>query len=222
MSKKVIFSAYTDAASYNNGKRNHPNRPEHTCSAGLVHINDDIVYSFHNYNPNSTISYGELFAIHTILTEFGSLLQGTKHKLILYTDSEYCMKSINVWHYFWIKKAKNGIWYSSSGPVPYQSMWEEILYILYNNKNIQVKHISGGHLNVLDPRMISTTELGKVLKTCISRFKRNNGEDITEKEALNHIFYNNVCDQIAKEGLVRGMGGIENDRYRKTFEKYKS
>lgn len=235
--KKITFMAYTDAASYNNGKRAYPNKPENTCSAGVVTLGDNIIYSFHNYNPNTTISYGELYAIRTLLVEFVPLMKGTKCKLILHTDSEYCFKSINIWYKNWINKARNGIWYSSTGPVPYQRMFEEILSLMRNN-NIEIKHVSGGHFNVLDPKSIYRTdkygniietmygkfpkaEYQKAIKTCQERFLRNNKEKITKTQAEDHMFFNNICDQIAKKGLEYGMDGSDcRERKRKSFEKF--
>lgn len=230
--KKITFMAYTDAASYNNGKRCHPNKPENTCSAGVVTLGDNILYSFHNYNPNTTISYGELYAIYTLLKEFVPLLEGTKCKLILHTDSEYCFKSLNIWYKNWIKNSKNGIWQNTKGPVPYQRMMEEILCIMKNN-NVQIKHVSGGHFDVLNPKSLYRNDLGykglsvprleyvKAINTCIKRFYRNNGEELNEKQAISHMFFNNICDQIAKKGLEYGMDGSDcYERKRKSFKKF--
>lgn len=224
---KITFMAYTDASSYNNGRRN-PNQPEHSCSAGLVSIDSYVVYSFHNYNPNTSISYGELFAIHTLLSEFVPLLKGTKCKLILHTDSEYSFKSINIWYKNWKKNAKRGVWYSSTGPVSYQNMLEEILEMV-DNKQIIIKHISGGHIDILNEDNVSEKkwlkrlmrQLYAVMDTCKTRYLRNNNQRITDEEAERHIFWNNICDQMAKEGLYRGMKGVKScERKRKSFKQF--
>jgi Ribonuclease HI len=219
MKDKFTFMAYTDASSYNNGRKD-PTEPEHSCSAGVVTIGDNVVYSFHNYNPNTSISYGELFAIYTLLNEFVPLLEDSKCKLILHTDSEYCFKSINTWYKKWKDNARNGIWYTPHGAVPYQKMLQGILKCV-DNKKIIIKHISGGHFDVLKPNSMQGKEFKKSLKKCKERYLRNNNEKISDDVAMNHIFWNNICDIVAKTGLSLGMEGrLSNEGKRKSFKKY--
>ena len=47
---------------------------------------------------------------------------------------------------------------------------------------------------------ISKKEWFRGVKTCRERYLRNNNEEISEGIASTHMFWNNICDQIAKEG----------------------
>ena len=235
--KKTIFMAYTDASSYNNGRRAHPNEPENSCSAGVVVLDHTIVYSFHNYNPDTTISYGELYAIYTLLKEFTPLIYDTNCRLVLHTDSEYCFKSITQWYRNWKKNSIAGIWQTPRGPVPYQEMLEEIINMVKESKSI-IKHVSGGHFDVLDEsKLYLTDKWGDIIEgpygpiprkpykdailTCQKRYLRNNGEKISQSQAAYHMFFNNICDQIAKAGLEYGMdGSISYEPKRKSFKKF--
>lgn len=210
---KIKMAAYTDAAAFNNGKKD-PNLPEHSCSAAILVYNDEVIYTTCYHNPNTSISYGELFAIYMILTDFSKLAKNTpenNYKLTLYSDSAYCVQSLNDWIKSWKKQNVNGIWHKSTGPVAYQEMMQEIDNII-NDKSfdISIRHIKG-HIDTTKP---------KDVKKAMDTWKKINRTKVEEDEIYVHVFYNNVCDKYARDSLKKAMGGRDNDRVRKKFKKY--
>lgn len=212
--RDIKLEAYTDASSFNNGKKD-PTLPEHSCSAAVLVYKGDVIYGTSYHNPNTSISYGELFAIYMILTDFSKLakesIRDNNYKLVLHSDSAYCVQSLNSWIKNWKKKSNNGIWNTSTGPVAYQDLMREIDDIL-NNKSfdITIRHIKG-HIDVDKP---------KDMKKAMSTWIRFNDVEITEEDLKTHIFFNDVCDRYAVQTLKQGMGGRDNDRVRKKFKKH--
>lgn len=211
---KIKLDVYTDASSFNNGKKD-PNLPEHSCSGALLVYEGDVIYATSYHNPNTSISYGELFAIYMILTDFSKLLKSApkenSYQLTLYSDSAYCVQSLNTWIKNWKKKNVNGIWNTSTGPVAYQEMMRDIDNILSNKSiDITIRHIKG-HIDV---------NKSKDIKKARDTWERFNGCKVTDEDLITHVFFNNVCDRYAVQTLKEAMGGRENDRVRKKFKKY--
>ena len=220
MSKKMTLLAFTDASSYNGGHYPDPDDDEYSCSAGVLTFDDNILYSFTNYNPGTSISYGELYAIYCLLSDIVPLLEGTNHELILFTDSDYAFKSLTEYYKTWKMRSINGIWYGSSGEVAYQELIKETLSLIKRG-NVTLRRVSGGHLNVLEEGYKRKKSYYNSLVTLFKRYKRDNKVSINKDQAAYLIFYNNICDQMAKFGLEMGRRGLfENERKRKTFKKY--
>lgn len=220
MKKKMTLLAFTDASSYNGGHYPDPDDDEYSCSAGVLTHDDNILYSFTHYNPKSSISYGELYAIYCLLHDIVPLIKETDSRLILFTDSDYSFKSLTKYYYGWVRNSRNGIWYSTNGPVAYQDLIEEI-HNLMKEGHVILRRISGGHLDVLSRGYKSKKSYYKTLKTFFERYKRDNGFYVNKQQADYCIFYNNICDQMAKLGLERGMRGeFKNAIKRKRFKKF--
>lgn len=210
---KIKISAYTDAAAFNNGKKD-PKLPEHSCSAAVLVYEDEVIYATSYHNPNTSISYGELFAIYMILTDFSKMAKNmpdNRYKLTLYSDSAYCVQSLTSWIKSWKKQIVNGIWQNSTGAVAYQEMMTIIDDIINDDSfDITIRHIKG-HIDVSKP-----ADIAKAMKT----WKNINKCKVTEQDICKHVFYNNVCDNYARKSLKKAMGGKDNDRVRKKFKKY--
>ena len=217
MSKKII--AYTDASSYNNGKKI-PSKPQHSCSSGIFVIDNCIIYGTYNFNPNTTNQYGELYAIYMMLTEFYVMATKSKiykppYRLELYSDSAFSVNSINIYIKGWLRKTtKDGIWLNSSNaPVIYQRMFEEIYEIINDDDDFEIKirHIKG-HLDFRSRLDI---------KKAYTSWGKNNGGQVSIDQLKSHIYFNNICDEYAKDALFNSMKGwIENERTRKRFESF--
>lgn len=214
---KIYLNAYTDASSYNNGKKN-PTRPEHSASAGFILYDNIIIDSIYNFNPNSSISYGEMFAIYMVMKRVHKLAKKSKQEvyLTIYSDSAYACQSINIWSHNWRKHInQRGEWTNGSGdPVVYQDLLENILDNM-DSKYLKVRllHVSG-HSEIK-----SKKDYDKYVKT----FKRFNGFIPNLKEIKRHTIFNDIVDNYAKEVLNRGLRGkIEDERTGTIFKKYKS
>lgn len=213
--KKIKLTAYTDAASYNNGKKI-PYLPEHSGSAGVILYQDTIIIGKSMYNPNSSISFGELYAIYMILKEVYNLAVDSYKliDLVLYSDSAYCVQSINDWMRGWKARSKGGVWTNASNDrVAYQSLFMAIDDLLNETDylKVKIKHISG-HID-----MSKNSHVAKAT----TRYKRFNKESITPEELKRHTKFNDLCDRYAKDTLRIGMeGGVLCERNRDVFEKY--
>lgn len=197
---KKIIMAFTDASSYNNGKRN-PKEIEASASAGFLSYRNSFISRIAEYSPNTSISYGEIYAIYLILKEYDKLFN--KHKddyvLILHSDSAYCVQAITKWVFEWKKAARNGKWIKSDGKeVAYQKLFKKIFDIVYNKGyHIFIKHISG-HIDISNSKHICKS---------IERYKRFNSEEITIEELKYFTFCNDLCDRYAKHILDLGLKG---------------
>ena len=214
--KKVNLTAYTDAASYNNGKKNFKD-PENSSSFGIIIYDRKTLCRISLYNPDTSISFGELFAIHNTIKWCYDTAIKTEHliNLVLYTDSAYSFQSITQWMEGWKKKEVDGKWFNSSGKrVAYQTLLSEIdRYINSDNINVNIKHISG-HINLSNQ---------KDIKKARDVFKRFNNEPLSDYDLAKHVFYNDICDKSAKEFLKLGMRGDVNSSYEgneRLYEKY--
>lgn len=207
MKEVIKLTAYTDAASYNNGKKIR-NLPEHSASAGIILFKDSIIASVSTYNPDSSISYGEMLAIYNILNKcYWIATESNKCiKLILHSDSAYCVQAINEWLKGWKSRQKNGVWIKSTGePVAYQSLISEIDKFINQTDelDISIRHISG-HIDINNNK-----SMAKAMKV----YKRFNNKQISNEELARHEVYNDLCDIYAKEVLKRGMmGEIDYER----------
>ena len=214
MDKKIRLTAYTDAASFNNGMKV-ASLPEHSGSAGVILYDDVIIASISSFNPNSSISYGEMYAIHCVLAKVYDLAYKSNSfiELTLHSDSAYCVQSINDWMKSWKRNSSRGIWYKSSGePVAYQEMLETIDKLLDNEYlKCRVKHISG-HIDLSNEK-----DMNKAMK----RYKRFNHEKVSHEQLVTHVIYNDICDRYAKRVLKLGMEGeIEYVGNNKVFKKH--
>ena len=211
---KIYLDAYTDASSYNNGRKD-PSKPEHSASAGFILYDNIIIDSQYNFNPNSSISYGELFAIYMIINEVYQIATESEQKVVLslYSDSSYCVQSINVWSKGWRKHInRRGEWTNSSGePVVYQEMLEAILDMMDTEYlKVKIYHVSG-----------HVFESKKKFKKAFKVFARINGFEPSEDELSRHSVFNDIVDNYAKAVLELGLKGkIKDERQRKKFRKY--
>lgn len=218
--REIKLKAYTDASSFNNGKKN-PSLPEHSASAGVILMESDdsivIIDSVYTYNPNSSISFGEIIAIYNILSRVEYLASNVdlNVSLTLHSDSAYCVQAINDWMPNWKKRQRNGIWIKSTGePVAYQSIFEEIDRILnLDNLSIKIKHIAG-HIDMSNKKHVM-----KAMKN----YLRFNKKEVSVETLQKHTYFNDMCDVYAKEVLRLGMRGeLKNEREKRNFVKYLS
>lgn len=215
MREYITLSAYTDAASFNNGMKV-PQLPEHSASAGVILYEDTVIASKHSFNPNTSISFGEIYAIYMILREVGDWVidSGRAVNLTIHTDSAYALQTLTEWMYTWKSRSINGYWVKSDGTQPaYQYMLETIDKILnyQDGLNVQIKHISG-HIDFSKQKHIDKAR---------KRYRRFNGLSISDNELAYHCFYNDICDKYAKKVLELGMRGNKvNERDEKFSEKY--
>lgn len=196
---EISLTAYTDAAAFNNGRKI-PSLPEHSASAGVILFDDIIIVSTSRFNPNSTISFGELTAIRILLKKVYELAKESNNfiNLELYSDSAYSVQAINIWMKDWKKRSNGKYWFNSSGArVAHQDILEDIDSLMSNDfMKVTLRHISG-HIDCSKKKHITKAK---------ERFRRFNLQDVTLEELLIHTKYNDLCDAYAKCVLKESMG----------------
>lgn len=212
---KIIINAYTDAASYNNGRKI-AEQPQHSCSAAILVYDDQIIYSTNYFNEDTTSSYGEMFAIYMILMDFKNLYKkglrsgkDTKVELRVHSDSAYCVTTFNTNLKQWKRRSVGGVLYNTTGPIAYQDMILSIDELMKDNEyKVKLLHIKG-HVS-------SQKDFVKARQS----WERFNGSYISDERLNTHVYFNNIVDKYAVSSLKAKMGGeSSNDRTRKRFKK---
>lgn len=203
--KKKVFEIFTDAGSFNNGRQRYPNLMQLSSSAGVLTYDGEIITGFNTLNPNTTNSYGEIYAIYIALKESINIIRKLDiekpYKIDLYSDSIISVKGLTTWIKDWKKTAKKhgGIYYNSSNKeVINQEIFKMIdgEFLANPDFDIHIYHIRG-HRNIKNP---------KDLKKAYDTFLRANEKDIDYDKLKFIITMNNICDRYAGIILNRGIG----------------
>ena len=206
------YVLFTDAASFNNGKKD-PSMPQHSYSGAILTYNGEIIKKFGHFNPNTTNNYGEIYAIYYGLKSSLNYLKDegiSDIKIDLYSDSEICVRGLNEWIFSWKRNSdSNGVWHKSSNEVvSNQEIFKKIDKILNNNdikpifknksipKSIRIFHIKG-HVK-------SDKDFEKAIKT----FKRVNGIDVPKYILKFLVNMNNEVDRYAVKKLEKKLGEV--------------
>ena len=203
------YRLFTDAASYNNGKKD-PSKPQHSYSAALLVDEDgNLLHSVGSFNPNTTNNYGEIFAIYLGLKESVKYLEenGLPLKIDLYSDSEICVNGLNTWIHNWKKKAVDGIWYGSSGMVSNQEIFKLIDEMrnkprgkkLFKNMRTHKKY----DINIYHVRGHIDVNKSKDVQKAIKTFERVNGFPISHDKLTFIVDMNNKVDKVAVNQLKK-------------------
>lgn len=206
MTNEVVFEVFSDAASYNNGRRHNPNDTQYTCSAGILTLNRETITAFDQFNIDSTNNHGEAEALYFTLSRTLSILRRIKevqppYNIDLYSDSGYCIQGLRDWLPSWKKRAdRDGNWYSTSGKVAQQEVFKRIDRDFLNNPelNLRLYHIRG-HINL---------EKKKDVDKAIKSFKQINGFMVDLDKFFYLIKMNQVCDNYAVIKLAEGLDKI--------------
>ena len=100
-----------------------------------------------------TISFAESYAINRAVAKIIDLVSydvAMPRRVLILTDSKYCVQSYNVWLPHWKHKAIDGIWVNSKHePVQNQELIKRTLANLsgHNNVRVQITHINS-HLSM--------------------------------------------------------------------------
>lgn len=174
------------------------NKKYESSSACSIYINNEHVCDFGVYHKNGTISLGELYSMVLGLDRLSEIISDNDPLLndsdiLIVSDSEYVVKSLNSYIYSWIKQGFDNIWKSSKGDdIAYQELFKYI-YKTYHNGNIyniksipvSIYHISG-HITNYN-------------KSIYDKFNIKNKSNISKELFENFIKYNNHSDELANE-----------------------
>lgn len=140
---------YTDGACRKNGT------PEAKAGIG-VHFSNKNTYKFDDISlplnlKNPTNNTAELYAILTAI----NTVKDYNNKLIIYTDSEYCIMSITKWYEFWVSNNK------VKGKKHIDLIKQ--IYDLYKSKTIQFIHIKA-HTGIKDEHSLGNEQADYLAK----------------------------------------------------------
>ena len=103
------------------------------AQAFLVQLNGTTIHEQAEFIPKATNNQAEMKAIISALTY---CLDNNINNVIIYSDSEYCVKGITIWIHSWVKsKWKNG-------SVKNIELWRE-MYSLTEKLNVKFQWIKG-------------------------------------------------------------------------------
>jgi ribonuclease HI len=186
MSDLLVF---TDGGAFDKG-----NEQFRAVSSYRVYTTEkEYVHNDAFITETGTSPFAEIAAIAAALKNVVAYIENLEDKEIiikLYTDSMICHQSLTKWIFSWMRKARNGVFYTSSGtPVANQEKIKEAFEYL---KEIR-KHatITLYHVNSHTAK--------KNLKKLKADFEKFNKIKITDDELLFIYLQNARCDKDIQE-----------------------
>lgn len=160
-----------------------------SSSAGSIYINHNHICEFGSYNYDSTNSFGELYAIVMAFDKLSDIIYNNpelnKYQIFIISDSEYVVKSLNIYLKSWIKQGMNNNWINSKNkPVAYQSIFK---YIYRNYFNITY-NVNGIKVNIV--------HINSHIKNVDKSYNKFN-LNITKEEFIKISKYNDYVDKLA-------------------------
>lgn len=159
--------------------------------------NTELIYEEAVVHEDKTCAYAEISALAKGLENLWKYVRATELKKIkasVYTDSMLYYKSLTEWIYVWIKTAKDGVFYSSSGkPVANQEEIKvafEFLQNLHEYGTVKLFHINS-HV------------AKKNVKKLKEKFEKFNKCSISDLEFLFIYAQNAKCDEMVKEKYAK-------------------
>ena len=135
-----MVKIYTDGSCSKNGSK------DNFGGYGIVlTVNDKAIKVYSNGKMNTTNNEMELEAIHQGIKIAKIINQTKKQEILIYTDSAYCVNTINTWMYAW--SSNNWIKKSDKKPPENLILIQKIYDIMQFERNIKIVKIKGhdGH-----------------------------------------------------------------------------
>lgn len=136
---------------------------------------------------NTTNNIMELTALHSVILKYG--VSPFTQAPIVYTDSEYALKSLTEWYISW---ENNGYKNSKGAPVENQELIKKTIALLYNDNNVS---------------------LHKVKAHTVTK-KQFNLDNLSFNEAR-ELYGNMFADLLATGDSIEELVSIFNDKYQK-------
>lgn len=156
MKKKIKI--YTDGACKNNGKKN--------ATAGIgIHFPKKEISDVSRVlrKKKVTNQIAELYAIYfTLKLVYIYDLLNKYKKIVIYTDSQYSIKSLTEWIEAWLKNN----WKSSKGGKVVNKNIIEKIYNFIKGKNIYLKHVKS-HTKKTDKHSLGNAEADRLATEAI-------------------------------------------------------
>jgi ribonuclease HI len=140
-----MFRLYTDGSCSGNGAK------ENFGGYGVVvTFNDKIVKLYKQGKQNTTNNEMELQAIYEAIKIAKILSQNKNEEIVIYSDSAYCVNTINNWMYTW---ASNG-WIKKTDKKPPENLIliKNIYELMQFERKIKVEKIKGHNGDVFNEK----------------------------------------------------------------------
>lgn len=147
-----MIRIYTDGAcSFNDSSLEH-----NTGGHGVVVVKDDkIIHEFNGYNQGTTNNREELTAI---LKAFEYIDKNNiLEECTIYSDSAYCVNSLNTWIYSW---AKSGWTKKDRQEVKNQDLLKPLLDYMLKYKHIEILKVKGHSSDIYNNRADELAVMG--------------------------------------------------------------
>lgn len=183
---------FTDSSTLNNGQRG--DDVSKMCCSGLYIPSNKYKHKEvrrHIISGEVDINRAEMEAIRLgvryILRYYKDIANTTTFHLI--TDNGFSFESLTNWIHSWIKNARNGVYYNSTGkPVANQDIIKKVYYVL-TKLDIRIYHIRS-HI----PKSKFTEYRGK--------FNKVNKMNLTDEQFRWLSMNNDNVDKVAQDGLL--------------------
>lgn len=137
MSKIII---YTDGGVQNNGKKDCYGACAYVILKDGLHLNENVEYLFNTTNNRAEIQ-GILNALHYLKDN-----RLHNNKIIVHSDSQYCVKGCVEWIYNWHHKK-----YLRDGKnIPNADLWRDMHELIINFNNLTFKWVKGHEDNEMN------------------------------------------------------------------------
>lgn len=198
-------------------------------SAGYVIESYVYNFKFEDYKIfEGTSSYGEMVAIHLAVLKLCELVRKNvfnyNDRIILFSDSEYCVKVLNEWIFRWFNRYNykdDKLTTSSGNEVAHQSIIISIIEnILYHNLNINIYH-TYGHVEMKGLKRCQEKLIKNGLNVNINTAEHiSKGNSYVDKESrnkLNKPNYDNVYNDFISFKMQ--LNNKDLNRYKKLIKK---
>lgn len=172
-----------------------------SSSACSIYIDNEHVCDLGAYHRNGTNSLGELYAIVLGLNRLQEIINDNDDlndsEIIVLSDSEYVVKSLNSYIKSWVKQGFNKIWKTSKGDdVAYQSLFKSLWYE-YHISNESKYFINKCPIKICHMR----GHVGEKVKNkyAYDKFIKNNELNISMEIFDKFITYNHHVDELANQ-----------------------
>lgn len=193
-------------------KRASKNRPRfyESSSACCIYIDNENVCNLGVYHERGTISLGELYAIVLAFDRLNEILSDNpdlmNSNIFILSDSEYIVRSLNLYIRTWARQGINNIWKSSQGDsVSHQSLFKYIWNTYHDSmgykileSRVYIYHMRG-HINQKISSHLAKMKFRAV--NAINAPKEVNAEMFEEVQS-NWDFYinaNHSADRLAEK-----------------------
>ena len=187
VTKLVKLKLFTDGGSF----RKEDGKFDSVSSIRLFK-DDELLYEDVEIHVDKTNNYAEIYSIAKGLENIQAYLEKAKTKkfsIEVFTDSQLCEKSLNIWIYSWVRKAKDKILYNSQQqPVANQ----ELILRAFKVKTKYFKDIKIYHIN---SHVADKTER---LKKLYKKFLKYNKCEMFYDDFLFAYYQNRECDKVIK------------------------